>query len=94
MGTGFSFDKWAFDCYLNEAAGHYGKPESFAPLMEVWLDLLAERLRTGLLTVKDLRILEQLHHKETGWEPASAAQNRAYKALYDLKMLPEGVNSW
>jgi hypothetical protein len=82
-----TFDVKAFDWYLSDAADHY---ERTSPLVETWLDAVAESLRDGTVTLAELRIVQTLI--ENGiWLDAHAAGNLAYKQLSARDQLPGNV---
>ena len=81
------FDVSAFDWFLNDAAQHY---EKSAPQVEYWLDAVADSLRDGTATVRELRAVQTLY--ENGiWLDAHGAGNLAYKQLSASGKLPSGM---
>lgn len=83
----FTFDIAAFDWFLNDAAGHY---EKLAPTVETWLDQVAERVRLGTVTVRELRLVQSLLEADI-WLDAHGAGNLAYKAMSEFGELPANV---
>lgn len=83
----FSFDVSDFDWFLNDAAGHY---EKSAPTVETWLDQVAERLRDGSVTLRELGLVQTLLENDTWLDPHGAA-NLAYKAMSEFGSLPSNV---
>ena len=81
------FDVSAFDWFLNNAAGHY---ERTSPLVETWLDSVAESLRDGTVTLAELSKVQSL--LENGiWLDPHGAGNLAYKQLSANGKLPANV---
>ena len=50
-----SFDVSAFDWFLNDAGQQY---EKSSPTVETWLDQVADRLRDGSVTIRELRLVD------------------------------------
>lgn len=81
------FDVSAFDWFINDAASHY---ERTSPLVETWLDAVAESLRNGTVTLAELSKVQSL--LENGlWLDPHGAGNLAYKMLSQSGKLPANV---
>jgi hypothetical protein len=83
----FTFEVSAFDWYLSDAADHY---EKTSPLVVTWLDAVADSLRDGTVTLRELQKVSSL--VENGiWLDAHGAGNLAYKQLSANGKLPSNV---
>ena len=82
-----SFDVSAFDWFLNDAGQQY---EKSSPTVETWLDQVADRLRDGSVTIRELRLVDSL--LENGiWLDPHGAGNLAYKAMSEFGVLPSNI---
>jgi hypothetical protein len=83
----FTFDVSAFDWFLSDAADHY---ERSSPVVVTWLDAVADSLRDGTVTLRELQKVSSL--VENGiWLDAHGAGNLAYKQLSANGKLPSNV---
>jgi hypothetical protein len=81
------FDVSSFDWFLSDAASHY---ERTSPLVETWLDAVADSLRDGTVTLAELLKVQSL--LENGvWLDPHGAGNLAYKQLSAHGKLPSNV---
>ncbi len=83
----FTFNVAAFDWFIDGAATHY---EKSAPTVATWLDQVADRLRNGSLTVREIGLVQNLIENGIWLDPHGAA-NRAYKAMSEFGALPSNV---
>jgi hypothetical protein len=82
-----TFDVSAFDWFLSDAADHY---ERSSPVVVTWLDAVADSLRDGTVTLRELQKVSSL--VENGiWLDAHGAGNLAYKQLSANGKLPSNV---
>lgn len=81
------FDVSAFDWFIGDAADHY---EKTSPVVVTWLDVVADRLRAGTVTIRELNKVQALLENNIWLDPHGAG-NLAYKELSSLEALPGNV---